>query len=77
MAGSSADLDSTAVPTPDGELLELVTRHPQAAGAALYVNKAFGSRPLTFLITTLCMLSASFAAAGSLATGFAAYFSEI
>ena len=47
---------------------ELVTKYPQAAGAALYVNKAFGSRPLTFLIT-VCMLSASFAAAGSLATG--------
>ena len=44
---------------------ELVTKYPKAAGAALYVNKAFGNRPLTFLIT-VCMLSASFAAAGSL-----------
>ena len=55
---------------------ELVTKYPQAAGAALYVNKAFKNRPLTFLIT-VCMLSASFAAAGSLATGFAAYFDQI
>ncbi len=55
---------------------ELVTKYPQAAGAALYVNKAFKSRPLTFLIT-VCMLSASFAAAGSLATGFSAYFNEV
>ena len=29
---------------------ELVTKYPQAAGAALYVNKAFGNRLLTFLI---------------------------
>ena len=55
---------------------ELVTKYPQAAGAALYVNKAFGNRPLTFLVT-VCMLSASFAAAGSLATGFASYFQEV
>lgn len=55
---------------------ELVTKYPQAAGAALYVNKAFGSRALTFLIT-VSFLSASFAAAGSLATGFAQYFAEI
>ncbi|EAP99313.1 putative transporter [Janibacter sp. HTCC2649] len=55
---------------------ELVTKFPQAAGAALYVNKAFGNRALTFLIT-VCMLSASFAAAGSLATGFSNYFSQV
>ncbi|GAA4712585.1 APC family permease [Nocardioides conyzicola] len=55
---------------------ELVTKYPQAAGAALYVNKAFGNRFLTFLMA-VCMLSACFAAAGSLATGFAAYFEEI
>src|SRR6478609_10053615 len=30
---------------------ELVTKYPQAAGASLYVNKAFGNRPLTFLVT--------------------------
>ena len=55
---------------------ELVTKYPQAAGAALYVNKAFGNRALTFLIT-VCMLSASFAAAGSLASGFSRYFGEV
>ncbi len=55
---------------------ELVTKFPQAAGAALYVNKAFRNKPLTFLVT-ICMLSASFAAAGSLATGFSGYFAEV
>ena len=40
---------------------ELATKYPQAAGAALYVNKAFRKPMLTFLIT-ICMLSASFAA---------------
>jgi amino acid transporter len=55
---------------------ELVTKYPQAAGAALYVNKAFGSKVLAFLIT-VSFLSASFAAAGSLAGGFASYFSTL
>jgi amino acid transporter len=55
---------------------ELVTKYPQAAGAALYVNKAFGNKALTFLIT-VSFLSASFAATGSLATGFANYFATL
>jgi len=55
---------------------ELVTKYPKAAGAALYVSCAFGSPVLTFLVT-VGMLSASFAAAGSLATGFAGYAGEI
>lgn len=55
---------------------ELVTKYPRAAGAALYVNKAFGNKVLTFLIT-VSFLSASFAAAGSLATGFAQYFAQL
>jgi amino acid transporter len=55
---------------------ELVTKYPRAAGAALYVNKAFGNKALTFLIT-VSFLSASFAAAGSLATGFSQYFLEL
>jgi amino acid transporter len=55
---------------------ELVTKYPQAAGAALYVNKAFGIRALSFLVT-VSFLSASFAAAGSLASGFAQYFAEL
>jgi amino acid transporter len=55
---------------------ELVTKYPQAAGAALYVNKAFGNKALTFLVT-VSFLSASFAATGSLATGFSAYFATL
>ncbi len=55
---------------------ELATKYPRAAGAALYVHKAFGSRPLAFLVT-VAFLSASFAAAGSLAVGFASYFLEL
>ena len=55
---------------------ELVTKYPQAAGAALYVNKAFGNTTLTFLIT-VSFLSASFAATGSLATGFSSYFATL
>lgn len=55
---------------------ELVTKYPQAAGAALYVNKAFKNKALTFLVT-VTFLSASFAAAGSLATGFSAYFGKV
>ena len=55
---------------------ELVTKYPQAAGAALYVNKAFKNRTLTFLVT-VTFLASSFAAAGALATGFAPYFAEV
>lgn len=55
---------------------ELVTKYPRAAGASLYVNKAFGNRALTFLIT-VSFLAASMAASGSLATGFASYFAEL
>ncbi|WP_183093514.1 APC family permease [Nocardioides stalactiti] len=55
---------------------ELATKYPKAAGAALYVHKAFDNRALAFLIT-VCFLSASFAAAGSLSVGFASYFLEL
>jgi amino acid transporter len=55
---------------------ELVTKYPQAAGASLYVNKAFRNTALTFL-TTVSFLAASFAATGSLATGFASYFATL
>ncbi|MDN4162251.1 APC family permease [Nocardioides abyssi] len=55
---------------------ELVTKYPQAAGSSLYVQRAFGNRALTFLVT-VSFLSASFAASGSLAAGFASYFSEL
>jgi amino acid transporter len=55
---------------------ELATKYPRAAGAALYVNRAFRNPVLTFMVTVL-FLAASFAAAGSLATGFARYFGEV
>ena len=55
---------------------ELVTKYPQAAGASLYINKAFRSPLLTFFIT-ICMLSANMAAVGSLASGFVRYFSGV
>ena len=55
---------------------ELVTKYPQAAGASLYINKAFRSPVLTFFIT-ICMLSANMAAVGSLAAGFVRYFSGL
>ena len=55
---------------------ELATKYPQAAGAALYVGKAFKNPALTFFIT-ICALSAVFAASGSLATGFARYFGSL
>ncbi len=55
---------------------ELVTKYPQAAGAALYVNKAFKNKVVTFLVT-VSFLSASFAASAALASGFAEYFSTV
>ncbi|KRF03098.1 transporter [Nocardioides sp. Soil777] len=55
---------------------ELVTKYPQAAGSSLYVQKAFNNKALTFLVT-VSFLAASFAATGSLAAGFASYFSEL
>ncbi|QTE31423.1 APC family permease [Pengzhenrongella sicca] len=55
---------------------ELVTKYPQAAGASLYINKAFRSPALTFFIT-ICMLSANMAAVGSLASGFVKYFAGL
>ena len=55
---------------------ELVTKYPKAAGSSLYVQKAFGNKALTFLIT-VSFLAASFAATGSLAAGFSSYFGEL
>ncbi len=37
--------------------LELVTKYPQAAGAALYTHKAFGIHFLTFMVTFVVMSS--------------------
>ncbi|WP_432514233.1 APC family permease [Kineococcus sp. SYSU DK001] len=57
--------------------LELVTKYPQAAGAALYVHKAFGIHFLTFLVCFVVMCSgitsasaASRAFAANLVEGF-------
>ena len=57
--------------------LELVTKYPQAAGAALYTHKAFGIHFLTFLVTFAVMSSgitsastASQAFATNLVAGF-------
>jgi basic amino acid/polyamine antiporter, APA family len=57
--------------------LELVTRYPQAAGAALYTHRAFGVHFLTFLVAFTVMCSgitsastASNAFAGFLSDGF-------
>ncbi|TMR25002.1 APC family permease [Nonomuraea turkmeniaca] len=57
--------------------LELVTKYPEAAGAALYVDKAFGKHALTFLVCFAVMCSgitsasaASRAFAANLAAGF-------
>ena len=57
--------------------LELVTRYPQAAGAALYTHRAFGVHFLTFIVAFTVMCSgitsastASYAFADFMNTGF-------
>src|SRR6476469_961787 len=57
--------------------LELVTKYPQAAGAALYTHKAFGIHFITFLVAFTVMCSgitsastASAAFASNLVAGF-------
>jgi len=52
--------------------LELVTRHPQAAGAALYAHKAFGIHFLTFLVafTVMCSGITSASTASNAFAGF-------
>jgi APA family basic amino acid/polyamine antiporter len=72
-----AFLAGVAVATVTGlAYAELVTKYPRAAGASLYVSKAFRSPVLTFFIT-ICMLSANMAAVGSLASGFVRYFAGV
>ena len=48
---------------------ELITKYPQAAGASLYVHKAFGKRPITFMVT-FSLLAATVSAAGALPLTF-------
>ena len=51
--------------------LELVTKYPQAGGAALYVHKAFGLRFFTFLIC-FTVMSSGITSASTASRAFAA-----
>ena len=55
--------------------LELVTKYPRAAGAALYTHKAFGLHFLTFLVTFAVMCS-GLTSASSASKAFASNFVE-
>ena len=55
---------------------ELITKYPQSAGAALYVNRAFNNRFFTFLVT-FATVAASLAATGALALAFGGYVLEV
>ncbi|MET0426595.1 MAG: APC family permease [Actinoplanes sp.] len=55
--------------------LELVTKYPRAAGAALYTHKAFGIHFLTFLVTFAVMCS-GLTSASSASKAFASNFAE-
>jgi amino acid transporter len=55
--------------------LELVTKYPRAAGAALYTHKAFGIHFLTFMVTFAVMCS-GLTSASSASKAFAENFGE-
>jgi APA family basic amino acid/polyamine antiporter len=55
--------------------LELVTKYPQAAGAALYVHKAFGIHIVTFLVMFVVM-SSGITSASAASVAFASNFAE-
>lgn len=55
--------------------LELVTKYPQAAGAALYTHKAFGTHFLTFIVAFAVMCS-GITSASTASRAFAANLSE-
>jgi len=55
--------------------LELVTKYPQAAGAALYTHKAFGIQFFTFMVTFAVMCS-GITSAATASRAFAANFAE-
>src|SRR6476469_5354516 len=55
--------------------LELVTRYPQAAGAALYAHKAFGVHFLTFLVAFTVMCS-GITSASTAANAFAGFVND-
>src|SRR6218665_1641682 len=48
---------------------ELVSKYPQAAGAALYIHKAF-KRPLLTFVVAFAVMSSGVASAAALATAF-------
>ncbi|KQQ72470.1 amino acid permease [Rhizobium sp. Leaf321] len=54
--------------------LELVTKYPQAAGAALYTHKAFGVHFVTFLVA-FAVMSSGITSAATASRAFAANFS--
>src|SRR4030095_8274753 len=51
--------------------LELVTKYPQAAGAALYTHKAFGIHFLTFIVA-FAVMSSGITSASTAARAFSA-----
>lgn len=55
--------------------LELVTKYPHAAGAALYTHKAFGVHFLTFMVA-FAVMSSGITSASTAARAFAANFAE-
>ncbi|WP_058235161.1 APC family permease [Devriesea agamarum] len=55
--------------------LEMVTKYPQAAGAALYVHKAFGIHVLTFMVT-FAVLCSGITSASTASTFLADNFSK-
>ncbi|MET8800164.1 APC family permease [Nocardia sp. NPDC004568] len=55
--------------------LELVTKYPQAAGAALYTHKAFRIHFITFMVT-FAVMSSGITSAATAAKAFAANFAE-
>src|SRR6478736_1544457 len=55
--------------------LELVTKYPQAAGAALYTHKAFGIHLLTFVVAFMVM-SSGITSASTASNAFAGFVSD-
>jgi basic amino acid/polyamine antiporter, APA family len=55
--------------------LELVTRYPQAAGAALYTHRAFGVHFLTFLVA-FTVMSSGITSASTSANAFAGFLND-
>ena len=55
--------------------LELVTKYPQAAGAALYTHKAFGVHFFTFLVA-FAVMSSGITSASTASAAFASFFND-